>query len=72
MYCDVLKFSVEDLAAMGAACGAMSIQIAKAATCDEDLQEAAHLAELHLRIGRALREAAKKEHELRKHEDEWN
>ena len=68
MCIDVLEFSADDLAAMGAACGVMSIQMLEEADCAKDLKEAAHLAELHLR----LREAAKKEHELRKHEDEGN
>ena len=68
MCIDVLKFSVDDLAAMGAACGVMSIQILKEADCAKDLQNAAHLAELHLRIDSALRDAAKKEHERRKRE----
>ena len=68
MCIDVLKFSVDDLLSMGAACGVMSIQILKEADCAKDLQEAAHLAELHLRIDSALRGAAKKAHERRKRE----
>ena len=68
MCIDVLKFSVDDLLSMGAACGVMSIQILKEADFAKDLQEAAHLAELHLRIDSALRGAEKKEHERRKRE----
>lgn len=72
MSIDVLKFSVDDLAAMGAACGVMSIQILKEADCAKDLQEAAHLAELHIRIDAAIRKAAAEINAQKEHDAEEN
>lgn len=53
-----LKLSYDDMCSIGAACGAMSIQILKVADSEKDVAEALHLAELHLRIAAAIRKAA--------------
>ena len=44
-----LALSFDDMCSIGAACGAMSIQMLKEADCAKDLAEALHLGELHLR-----------------------
>lgn len=53
-----LALSFDDMCSIGAACGAMSIQMLKEADSAEDLKEALHLGELHLRIDAAIRKAA--------------
>mgnify|MGYP007012486746 CR=1 FL=1 len=60
-----LELSFEDMCSIGAACGAMSLSILKSADCADDVKEALHLADLHMRIDRALDEATK-------HRDEEN
>lgn len=72
MCIDVLKFSVDDLAAMGAACGVMSIQMLKEADNAKGVSEALHLAELHMRIDAALQKAAVEIKAQREHDSEEN
>lgn len=67
-----LALSFDDMCSIGAACGVVSIQMLKAADCEKDLQEAAHLAELHLRIDAAIRKAAAEIKEQKEHDSEEN
>lgn len=67
-----LALSFEDMCSIGAACGAMSIQLLKEADCEKDVKEALHLAELHLRIDAALQKASEEVKAQREHDAEEN
>ena len=60
------------MCSIAAACGVMYIQMLKEADCEEDLKEALHLGELHLRIDAAIRNAAAEIKAQEEHDIEVN
>lgn len=67
-----LALSLDDMCSIGAACGAASVQLLKEADNAKDVAEALHLAELHMRIGAAIRKAAAEVRVKREHDSEEN
>ena len=67
-----LALSFDDMCSIGAACGAMSIQLLKEADNTKDASEALHLAELHIRIDAAIRKAAAEINAQKEHDAEEN
>ena len=67
-----LALSFDDMCSIGAACGAMSIQMLKEADCEKDLKEVLHLGVLHIRIDAAIRKAAAEINAQKEHDTEEN